>query len=271
MGCCSSKQDRDNNVELQARPARRPAQGGQTISGPSGGLVLVPPPYRDAQGRPIRHNEAELDRDTILAALRDMSEYLASKQVSARVITVGGAVNTVLLRSRQTTHDVDFFSEDGTAQVNLLIHEAARDANRRRRGTLGSSWFNNSTQLYMGRERAEELASAAIEQNEMVYNGLNDRGHGLQVFAASWEYALCGKMNRLTEGDERAYDLNDALEYLVRYFQKTGHQSIAAGAIKQWCARWGKQVTDEVLRRLDEAFLRKYGRRCIVWSGHAGR
>lgn len=258
-------------MELQARPARRPAQGGQAISGPSGGLVLVPPPYRDAQGRPIRHNEAELNRDTILAALKDMSAYLAPKQVSARVITVGGAVNTVLLRSRQTTNDVDFFSEDGTARVNLLIHEAAKDANKRRRGALGAAWFNNSTQLYMGRERAQELASAAIQQNEIVYNGLNSRGHGLQVFAASWEYALCGKMNRLTEGGERAYDLNDALEYLVKYFQKTRHRSIAAATIKQWCAHWGKQVTDEVLRRLDEAFLRKYGRRCIVWSSHARR
>lgn len=264
MGCGPSKQSRSNNVELQARPARRPVPAGQAISGPSGGLVLIPPPYRDAQGRPIRHNSAELDRNTILSALRDMSAYLAPKQISARVITVGGAVNTVLLQSRQTTNDVDFFSEDGTAQVNLQIHEAAKDANRRRRGALGAAWFNNSTQLYMGRDRARELASAAIQQNEIVYNGLNSRGHGLQVYAASWEYALCGKMNRLTEGDERAYDLNDALEYLVRYFQKTGQRSIAAATIKQWCARWGKQVNDEVLRRLDEAFLRKYGRRCIV-------
>lgn len=200
-----------------------------------------------------------------------MSAYLAPKQVSARVVTVGGAVNTVLLRSRDTTNDVDFFSEDGTAQVNLLIHEAAKDANRKRRGALGAAWFNNSTQLYMGRERARELASAAVDQNEVVYNGLNGRGHGLQVYAAPWEYALCGKMNRLTEGGERAYDLNDALEYLVKYFEKTGHRSIAAATIKQWCARWGKQVNDQILRRLDEAFLRKYGRRCIVWSGQARR
>lgn len=265
MGCGSSK-ERSDDVELQARPARRTAPGGQVISGPSGGLVLVPPPYRDAQGRPIRHNSAELDRDTILAALRDMSSYLAPKHVSTRVITVGGAVNTVLLRSRQTTHDVDFFSEDGTAQANLLVYEAAREANRRRGGALGAAWFNNSTQLYMGRDRAHELASAAYQQNDIVYDGLNSRGHGLQVYAAPWEYALCGKMNRLTEGGERPYDLNDAIEYLVRYFRKTGHQSVTPDLIKQWCARWGKQVTDEVLHRLDEAFFRRYGRRCIDWS-----
>lgn len=99
-----------------------------------------------------------------------------------------------------------------------------------------------------------------------MYDGTDSRGHGLKVYAASWEYALCGKMNRLTEGGERAYDLNDAVEYLARYFRKTGRRTVAAGLTKQWCVRWGKQVTDEVLRRLDEAFLRKYGRRCIDWS-----
>lgn len=152
--------------------------------------MLIPPPYRDAQGQPIRHNSAELDRNTILSAMGDMPAYLAPKQVSARVVTVGGAVNTVLLRSRDTTNDVDFFSEDGTAQVNLLIHEAARDVNRKRGKALGAAWFNNSTQLYMGRERALRLTMAAIDQNEIVYNGLNSRGYGLQVYAAPWGRTL---------------------------------------------------------------------------------
>lgn len=265
MGSASSKLKRlkprrANKTKLQAPPPQPPELVGMDISNPTGVLILVPRPYRDQKGRPIGPSWKDLDRDTLLSAMGDVSAYLAQKQASANVITAGGAVSTVLLGSRKTTHDVDFFTADGAAQVNLDIREAATYANERRSGDLGAAWFNNATQLFMSEERAQALASDAVRQNEIVYDGLNSFGHGLRVYAASWEYALCGKMNRLTEGRGKPYDLNDAVEYLLRYFQKSQTRSLPADTIKQWCARWKHRVTDEVLRRLDEEYHRR------VWA-----
>lgn len=39
-------------------------------------------------------------------------------------------MNTINLRSRMTTQDIDFFTEDATSQIHWIMHEAARYANR---------------------------------------------------------------------------------------------------------------------------------------------
>lgn len=76
---------------------------------------------------------------------------------------------------------------------------------------------------------------------------------------------FCGNMNRLTEGNERPYDLADAIEYRIQHFQSTGIETVGAQEIKMWCQRWDKQVTDAVLRRVDATFHRRFGRGCIDW------
>lgn len=97
MGCGPSRPRRGEGMELRPqRPARsqqrrhnRPQQGaaGQAVSGPTGGPVLIPPPYRDANGMPIVHNAADMDRDTLLSALDNMASYLAQKRTLAQVVT----------------------------------------------------------------------------------------------------------------------------------------------------------------------------------------
>jgi hypothetical protein len=124
-----------------------------------------------------------------------MGQYLDQRGVNATVVTVGGAVNTVYLQSRRSTHDVDFFLATPTVAEHTVIHEAARSAarsERSQRGEIGANWFNNATQLLMGRDIQARLAQSALQQNVIVhqYRGLREelwytQLHGLMHSAES--------------------------------------------------------------------------------------
>ena len=257
MGCGHSQPEPAQPV----RPARAQNPGQNTASMPIGGPVMVPPTYRDASGRPITHQDFELDRDTIIRALDQMGQYLDRRGVNATVMTVGGAVNTVYLQSRRSTHDVDFFLATPTAPEHTVIHEAARSAahsERSQGGELGANWFNNATQLLMGRDIQARLAQSALEQNVIVHQYRGPRG-GIVVYAAPWAYAFCGKLNRLCESNARSYDIADAVCYLHQYLVANNRQIVSAQEIKQWCRDFGKNVTDGVLDQVNARYNTTYG------------
>ncbi|KAG6006219.1 hypothetical protein E4U43_000475 [Claviceps pusilla] len=257
MGCSPSKPSRRDAVELQPRHQRRQV----TISSPTGGPVLVPPTYRDQSGAPIKHTPYELDHDTIQTALTDMSAFLEERGVRVELVTVGGAVNTLYLRSRLTTHDVDFFLRSATSSRYNIVHEAARFANRRKEGHLGVEWLNNATQLFLPIQLQRQLYDAALEQGTLVFESTS-----LRVYAAPWSYALCGKLNRLCDVDPRPYDLPDASVYLHEYLRTSDRQSVGAREIREWCKEFNKKMTDKVLEELDEAYSQSYGHRVIDWE-----
>ena len=223
--------------------------------------MLVPPPYRDQHGRPIQHSASELDRKAIIEALGDMAGFLEQRGVRTRLVTVGGAVNTLYLQSRQSTHDVDFFLESANATTHHAIHEAARFANRKRGGRLGAEWLNNATQLFMPAPLQQALFAGALEQGVVVFEQ-----RGLQVYAAPWSYAFCGKLNRMCEENPRPYDLADAVVYLHEHFRETKRKNISSRKVQEWCQRYNKAMTDSVLRRVDEAYYQKYRQRAINWQ-----
>lgn len=68
----------------------------------------VPRPRVDYDGRAIRIEDHKLNRQTLKAALTMMADFIDSQRQYITIITVGGAVNTLLLRNRQSTHDIDF-------------------------------------------------------------------------------------------------------------------------------------------------------------------
>lgn len=222
--------------------------------------MLVPPPYRDRHGLPIQHASSELDRETIFEALSDMAAFLDQRGIRTQLVTVGGAVNTLYLQSRESTHDVDFFLENANASTHHVVHEAARFANRQRGGRLGAEWLNNATQLFMPAQLQQTLYKAALEQRTIIFK----RG-GLTVYAAPWAYAFCGKLNRLSDENPRPYDLEDAVVYLHEYLRGTGHQTVSARLVREWCQRFNKKMTDELLQRVDKAYRKKYGRPAIDW------
>lgn len=137
---------------------------------------MVPPPYRDARGRPIQHQSYELDRNQLIQTLNHVGQYLDQHGVTANIVTVGGAVNTIYLQSRRSTHDVDFFLADPGSPQHQVIHEAARLAAQPSQAPLGAEWLNNATQLLMGRDVQANLARAAFQQNTIVHQYHGQRG-----------------------------------------------------------------------------------------------
>jgi hypothetical protein len=243
-GCCSSEQEADPEP---------------TISQPQNLILHVPRPQVDYDGRPVRIDDYELDKATLQGALARMADYIDNQGQSITVITVGGAVNTILLQNRQSTHDVDFFGTNLNNDQRVILDEAARYAERKSPTPLGGEWFNSHTMLWLSIDAHRRITQEALEQNEVVFEK-----RGFRVLAAPWNYAMCGKMNRLVRGDEaRPYDLSDAASYLRQFIQRHGGP-VSVATIKNWCRYYAKSTDDEVIRATASEYRRLYGEAGIV-------
>lgn len=219
---------------------------------------MVPPTYRDERGLPIEHPSFELTRDVLLQALDDMSAALVDQGVTVHGVTVGGAVNTVHLRSRPGTHDIDFFLPRPDDSEHRALIVAARHVNRRSGGALGAEWFNNATQLLIGAANQSRLASAAFEQNAVVYDKTSS-ARGLRLSAAPWPYAISAKLARISTARHRAYDMEDAVRYLGEYLRLGQQRSVSARGIRRWESQHGHSITDEVLRSANASYNELFG------------
>jgi hypothetical protein len=256
MGCkCSSIPDPESQPPEPNVPLT-------TISSPQGPIQLVPRPKRDYYGMPVSHEEFQINRADLIAALTQVAAYLRRKNASIQLVAVGGAVNTILLRTRETTHDLDFLGASGFGGVDQpgrILAEASQYAQTQSSAPLGGNWFNNSTVLLIRQDVQREITSLAIKQNIVIFEE-----SGLKVLAAPWSYAFCGKTNRLCEHIRRDYDCQDAVAYLYEYIRCHGGQPVSTSAIFEWASHFGKKVTVEVLREIEELYFSTHGRHGIV-------
>ena len=91
--------------------------------------------------------EKTYSKEKIEEGLGVVAKYLASKKLNVSIVTVGGAVNTVLLKSRASTGDVDFFYRTKDSAVNRnIVHEIVLGAKlAEKQLKLGDQWLNNHT------------------------------------------------------------------------------------------------------------------------------
>ncbi|KFY02088.1 hypothetical protein V490_00654 [Pseudogymnoascus sp. VKM F-3557] len=251
MGCGSSQPS--NGEELQPRPLQ--------VSAPQGGLQMIPAPQRDQTGRPIRHQYYDLRREDLRQALQIVAEFLAKNRTQVTLVAVGGAVNTILLRTRDTTHDVDFFSSDLSHSDGALLQEAARIAQAQSTIPLGGDWLNNSTTLYMGRALQVELRDLAIQQNDIVF-----QSPGLKVLAAPWGYAFCTKVDRMSKRSARPYDGTDAAVYLNRFIATQNHnRPVNVSVIQARATHFGTSAPIEQLQAVEIEYRRLYHSQGILF------
>jgi hypothetical protein len=84
--------------------------------------------------------------------IKELFELTAKELVSHKkditIVAIGGAVNCVLLHSRPTTSDVDFFynTKQKNEDVSAIIAAAKAVA---KKSTLGDAWLSNHTALFM--------------------------------------------------------------------------------------------------------------------------
>lgn len=253
MGCTSSKEERT--------PQARPAGTRPQISAPTDPPGMIPVRRRDRQGVPIVPQEFDLSSQNIRRALGYVAQYLHQRGKDLVLIAVGGAVNTVYLQSRQTTHDVDFFNSPMSGSETSLVREAIHYAEERSSVALGGKWLNNETSTIGGtREHIRDLVASARQQNDVIF-----RDRGLTVLCAPWHYAFTTKIGRITYGTGRSYDMQDAVQYLHQYNRRHGGRAVRAQEIHTWGRMYRRPTPDEILRQANALYQRTYRTAGIVF------
>lgn len=252
MGCSSSKEAQHGSA---SQPANR-----VNVSGPVDPPGMVPRPRRDENGVPIVAAEYDLNRQNILQALGHAAHFLHSRGKNLLLVAVGGAVNTVLLRTRESTHDVDVFNPAFSSSELSILRSAIQYAEQQSPVPLGNKWLNNETGTIGGTaQNIPQLIEMARRQNEVVF-----RAQGLTILAAPWHYAFVAKVGRITYGTGRTYDMADAVAYLHRHIQMHGGVPVRASAIRRWGQLYRRVTPNEVLEPLNALYQRTHGQPGII-------
>jgi hypothetical protein len=219
----------------------------------------VPAPERDERGLWRKYSQHELSRQNIVKALSYAAQYIHERGQNATVVAVGGAVNTVYLQTRNTTHDVDFFCPLLTQPTLGIVREAGRYAVERSSVPLAVDWLNNATARMPG-------VVEAIAQNDVLVSY-----PGLTVVAAPWNYAFIKKVSRISQGTARPYDSSDAATYLHEYITKVhSNKPVPLAKIQTWGVKYKALSPVEILKQIDELYRQTYGVGGILFSGSGG-
>ncbi|KAG1741541.1 uncharacterized protein EDB91DRAFT_333994 [Suillus paluster] len=136
------------------------------------------------------------------------AEALKKEKKQITIVAVGGAINTMFLRSRASTGDVDFFSVDRT---NHKVLQGAIESTAKTM-QLGKGWMNNHTAIFIPADTMNNIYNEAIRNNVVVFNK-----PGLKVVAAPWMYCLVAKLEKAGKaGNSKSYDMSDAAQYLMQ-------------------------------------------------------
>jgi hypothetical protein len=241
---------------------RQQDDGGMQIGGPENVTIHIPRNRNDAHGVPIPPVTRDINVGILRAALDRVSQFIAQRNRHLSVVAVGGAVNTLYLRSRATTHDVDVFGSDFGNQSRILLDQAMLDA-QQHIPALGTDWLNTEVQIWMPGPMHSELTQMARQQNVQVYHG-----QGLTILAAPWQYAFTSKISRILLGGDqvRPYDLPDAVTYIHEYIRSHGNRPVPITTVLGWARRWSHEITEDILRnRVNPEYMRRYGRDAFVF------
>ncbi|KPM37977.1 hypothetical protein AK830_g8600 [Neonectria ditissima] len=241
-----------------SRPSRSRRQGGirnLTISAPQNIPTSIPRTRVDENGRPVQAVTRTVSREVLLAALNHVSAYISERGQHVSFITTGGAVSTLYLQSRPTTHDVDVFGSDFDNNARNIVNDAMEDA-QVHIPALGTDWLNTSVQIWIPEPFHTELTVAARQQNVKVFDG-----PGLTIYAAPWEFAFSSKICRLLKGaDEfRSYDLADAVSFIHEFILNHGNEPVAVDTALGWARHYTYRTNPHVLLTLvNEEYRRRY-------------
>ncbi|KAJ6482838.1 hypothetical protein C8R47DRAFT_1132838 [Mycena vitilis] len=159
----------------------------------------------------------------LLSALTSVANILHEQGKSIKIVTIGGAVNTLLLQSRATTSDVDFFysTHNDNADISNLVRIAESVAKKSSDLTDGQ-WLNNHTSSFIEASVLKRLYREAVHQNRLVFDSSS-----LIVYAAPWPFALVQKMLRYSSEERKSYDMDDAIAYLKEMSEPpTSHKTV---------------------------------------------
>ncbi|KAL4923223.1 uncharacterized protein BDV17DRAFT_296559 [Aspergillus undulatus] len=88
-----------------------------------------------------------------------MAAYLHQRRAQLTVIAVGGAINTLYLRTRSSIHDADIFGSMMDTTACMLLDEAMQHAIRQVTTALSTDWFNTEIQMWLSPDLHRQLAT----------------------------------------------------------------------------------------------------------------
>ncbi|KAL2817573.1 hypothetical protein BJX63DRAFT_429617 [Aspergillus granulosus] len=134
------------------------------------------PCLQDLAPNPFERNMEvilELKREHLILLLTWMGDYIEQNSTLEITLVVGGgAVDVIGLRTRPTTHDVDWFKSQLSPAEGEILQKAYYNAIERAKKAgivLPFSWFNNKTMLFVEPATRESLYSHARQQNYVVF------------------------------------------------------------------------------------------------------
>lgn len=234
MGCRSSAVNPDDLLDLAPKRPGQPSQG--------------------------YDHDVDLTADNLGQALNLMASYIAGRGRKVTIVVVGGVVSTMLLRTRGSTQDIDFFTEQLQRGDAKLLMEASQFVRQQITDPrLGSGWFNNKTTFFINSEVRAQLAAEGLEQNVAVFEA-----PGLMLLAAPWAYQFCAKVHRMAGGGGKSHDGGDAAGYLRQLLISRNMTTISVDQIEQLLERYRIQGVatsglPQAFQDINEAFAASYG------------
>ncbi|KAI0477073.1 hypothetical protein GGR56DRAFT_388209 [Xylariaceae sp. FL0804] len=230
------------------RPGSSPQTGrrGGAISSSSSGLALT----REVTEFAFRVLDEEIGKSELLVSVAPL-----------RCITVGGSLAVMLCGNRESTMDVDVMLDPNIRQADEYwagFKSAIRQTGKHI--GAGDKWMNEDLQIFVAREKREDLFLRSVESNILIYAGEN-----VVIYAGDLYWALERKLRRVTYSAERgstgkAVDLPDAAALIHQIRGGMGNPPLSMREIQQYNLNsFDLAPDDQSLRRVARLYYDTYG------------
>lgn len=214
--------------------------------------------------RPITHEPTPLNANQLRFCLEQLATHIHQRRRQLHLVVIGGVVNTVLLKTRHATTDIDLLTANPTREDVTLLAQAARLVREQNPNLhLDESWLNSNAGLFIQPELRLIIIQQGFAQNDIVFHA-----PGLTLYAAPYSYAIVAKLNRIAGEGAPTHDLGDAVAYLRRYLSLRNHSHVSLRQVESWCREYRSSRSGLVLQNVIEAvgqeYLRLFGEHGIV-------
>lgn len=179
-----------------------------------------------------------------------------------RLIAAGGACAVLLLRNRDRTRNIDFYTPNPSHLEEIHRAKRAAEINADMQD-MPLDWLRSAKMIsYVeNNDGCEHLFANSVSLKEFLF-----RSEVLEVFAADWRYQLVGKMNRAvqeryngSESSTRAGDdLSDAIAIIRLMVSRNGGRPIPRQSLITWYF-YGPGLEESDIDWINEEYQANYG------------
>jgi len=171
-----------------------------------------------------------MDRKTIMQNLMHLDDELKVKDVRGKIALVGGAVMCLVLKTRESTHDIDAIFEPKS-----IIYECIEITARKK--NLPKNWLNDSVKGFMSQN--------ADFQPHVEFSNLD-------VLVATPEYMLA--MKCLSSRAESETEMDD-IKSLIQHLEIKTYDAVESVMLKYYpIARFQAKTKYVIQEVLDELY-----------------